>query len=160
MRRENKPTIRARPVDDYSDPETAEILNGLIRNIEVSSNADVAFDTALTHAVAGGYPGYIRINTQYADDESFDQDIVIERVNNQFSIYGDPYATSADGSDWNYCFVVDRITLDEYKERFPKAEENDWIADDKSEYEWINAERFKHFEIIVINFLVNNIAIG
>lgn len=136
--RQNKPTIRARPVDDYSDPETAEILNGLIRNIEVSSNADVAFDTALTHAVAGGYPGYIRINTQYADDESFDQDIVIERVNNQFSIYGDPYATSADGSDWNCCFVVDRITIDEYKERFPKAEENDWIADDKSEYEWIN----------------------
>ena len=40
--RQNKPAIVVRPVDSDSDPETAEIYAGLIRNIEVSSNADIA----------------------------------------------------------------------------------------------------------------------
>jgi hypothetical protein len=58
--RQNRPMIRVHPVGDGADQETAEILNGLIRNIEYSSNADVAYDTALDHAVSGGF-GYFRI---------------------------------------------------------------------------------------------------
>jgi hypothetical protein len=49
--RQNKPSIKVHPVDDKADVETAEVINGLIRNIEVSSNADVAYDTATECAV-------------------------------------------------------------------------------------------------------------
>jgi hypothetical protein len=48
--RQNKPGITVHPADSEADPETAEILNGIIRNIEQSSNAEVAYDTALEHA--------------------------------------------------------------------------------------------------------------
>ena len=48
--RQNKPSIKVRPVDDTADPDTAEVISGLIRNIEYSSNADVAYDTADTSA--------------------------------------------------------------------------------------------------------------
>jgi hypothetical protein len=44
------------------------------RNIEYSSNADVAYDTALDCAVTGNF-GYFRITTDYAADDVFDQDI-------------------------------------------------------------------------------------
>ena len=63
--RQNKPSIRVRPVDDNADPLTAKIINGLIRNIEYTSNADVCYDTALEHAVDGGF-GYFGIDIDYA----------------------------------------------------------------------------------------------
>ena len=136
--RQNKPAIRVRPVDDNADVKTAEVINGLIRNIEVSSNADIAYDTAITQAVSGGFPGYVRINVDFAHDDTFDKDITIDRVYNQFSVYGDPYATSADGSDWNCCFVTDRITKDEFEERFPGHDMVDFQVEEDSDYDWIN----------------------
>jgi len=123
--RRNKPGITVHPVDSDGDPETAEIINGLIRNIEQSSNAEVAYDTALEHAVFGGF-GYFRINTKYATDDTFDQDIVIERISNPLSVYPDCYATGADSADWNWCFVTDQITKAQFKRQYPDAEQVDW----------------------------------
>ena len=84
--RQNKPSIKVHPQDSNADPRTAEIINGLIRNIETSSDADVAYDTAIEHAVGQGF-GYWRINTRYTCDDAFDQDIVIERIANPFTVY-------------------------------------------------------------------------
>jgi hypothetical protein len=52
--RQNKPQINFHPVDSVADPETADVLNGLVRQIEQSSNADIAYDTALDFAVTMG----------------------------------------------------------------------------------------------------------
>jgi hypothetical protein len=123
--RRNKPGITVHPVDSEGDPETAEIINGLIRNIEQSSNSEVAYDTALEHAVFGGF-GYFRINTRYATDDTFDQDIVIERISNPLSVYPDCYATGADSADWNWCFVTDQMTKAQFKRQYPGAEQVDW----------------------------------
>jgi hypothetical protein len=112
-------------VDSEADPETAEVLNGLIRNIEQSSNAEVAYDTALEHAVFGGF-GFFRINTRYTSDDTFDQDVVIERVPNPLAVYPDCYSTAADSSDWNYCYVTDQMAKAAFKKAYPGAEEVDW----------------------------------
>ena len=42
--RQNKPSIKVHPVDSGADVKTADVINGLIRNIEYTSNADVAYD--------------------------------------------------------------------------------------------------------------------
>ncbi|MCA6361003.1 portal protein, partial [Phenylobacterium sp.] len=123
--RRNKPGIRIMPVDSEADPETAEVLNGLIRNIEQSSNAEVAYDTALEHAVFGGF-GFFRINTRYTSDDTFDQDVVIERVPNPLAVYPDCYSTAADSSDWNYCYITDQMAKAAFKKAYPGAEEVDW----------------------------------
>lgn len=123
----NKPAISVHPVDDAADPETAEVFNGLIRHIEQSSDAEVAFDTALDFAVTCGL-GYFRINTRYAADDSFAQDIAIERVANPFSIYGDPEGAAADSSDWNVAFVVDSLPRAAFAARWRGAEPSDWGA--------------------------------
>jgi len=39
---QNQPAIKVHPADLLADPKTAEIYNGLIRNIEVTSSASVA----------------------------------------------------------------------------------------------------------------------
>ncbi len=126
--RQNKPSIVCHPVDDAADPETAEIFNGLIRNIEQSSDAEVAYDTALDFAVTGGF-GYFRINSRYARDDGFDQDLVIERVANPFSIYGDPHSTAADSSDWNSAFVIDSLPKATFEARWKGAEPVDWSGE-------------------------------
>lgn len=126
--RQNKPAIIVHPVDDDADPETAEVYSGLIRNIEVSSNADIAYDTAIQQSVSGGF-GYIRVNIDFAHDDSFDKDIKIERIVNQLAVTPDPDSTSADGSDWNKCWVTDRIPKDEFTARYPKAKKINWESD-------------------------------
>ena len=95
------------PADSGADPETAEVMNDLIRNIEYSSSADVAYDTAVDCAVNGGW-GYIRVGIDYAYHDSFDMDLTIDRVANPLSVYGDPRSTAADSSDWMDAFAVDR----------------------------------------------------
>lgn len=127
--RQNSPAISVHPVDSGADPETAEVFNGLIRHIEQSSDADVAYDTALDFAVTCGI-GYVRINTRYATDDGFEQDLAIERVANPFAIYGDPEATGADSSDWNTAFVVDSLPRGAFEARWKGADAIDWAAED------------------------------
>jgi len=115
----NKPSIVVQPVDSSGDKEVAEIMQGIIRNIEYSSNADIAYDTALDHSVTGGF-GYFRIDIDYADDDVFEQDIRIVPVYNPLTVYGDPASSSADSSDWNKAFVTEMMTLDAFKERWGK----------------------------------------
>jgi hypothetical protein len=125
--RQNRPAIKVHPADDAADPAVAEIMNGLIRNIEYISDADTAYDTALDCAVTSGL-GYFRVNTRYASDDGFDQDIVIQRVANPFSIFGDPWSTAADSADWNLAFVVDSMSRDRFKARYKGADKVDWDA--------------------------------
>lgn len=47
--RQNRPAIKVKPVDDKSDIETAKVYQGLIRHIELQSNADAAYDLSLIH---------------------------------------------------------------------------------------------------------------
>jgi hypothetical protein len=123
--RQNKPAIKVRPVDSAADLKTAEVMSGLIRNIEYTSNAEVAYDTATDFAVTMGF-GYIRVKVDYAHDDTFDKDLLIERVANPFSVYGDPASEAADSSDWNYAFVTKMLPKDEFAERYKGADEVDW----------------------------------
>ncbi len=123
--RQNRPAIKCLPVGNGADKETAEIYGDLIRNIEYTSSADVAYDTAVDFSVTGGL-GYIVVRTDYTSDDSFDQDIQIERVANPFSIYGDPHATGADSADWNTSFICDLMRKTEFEKRWPGADTSDF----------------------------------
>lgn len=141
--RQNRPAIVCHPIGDKSDRETAEILNGLIRNIEYSSNADIAYDTALDFSVTCGI-GYFVIRTDYANDDSFDMDICIERVANPFTIYGDPRSTEADSSDWNSAFITDMMSDKAFKAKYPDAETADFEgAKDLKDLMWFQDDSIR-----------------
>lgn len=131
--RQNKPSIKIHPVDSGADMETADIINGLIRNIEYTSDAEIAYDTATECAVSGGW-GYLKVDIDYAFDDTFDLDIFIRRVANPFSIYGDPYSRSADSSDWNVAFETEWLTEDEFKREYPDHEIGEWEGDEEKEH--------------------------
>lgn len=115
--RQNKPSISVHPVDSSADPETADVFNGLIRNIEYTSNADVAYDTASECAVWGGF-GYWRVVLDYAYEDAAYLDILIRRIANPLSVYGDPNSTEADSSDWDEAFVIDTLTHKQFEGQY------------------------------------------
>jgi hypothetical protein len=118
--RQNRPNGKVIPADDNADVQVAEIFNGVVRHIEYMSDADVAYDTACDNQVTYG-EGYIRLLTEYCNDDTFDQDIKIGRVRNAFSVYMDPTIQDPCGSDAEWCFITEDILKSEYERLFPDA---------------------------------------
>jgi hypothetical protein len=139
--RQNRPSGKVIPADDRADPAVAEIFDGLVRHIEYMSDADVAYDTACENQVAYG-EGYIRLLTEYCDDNTFDQDIKIGRIRNSFSVYMDPTIQDPCGSDAEWCFITEDMTREEYERVFPNAQPITSIqaqgVGDQSLSNWIN----------------------
>lgn len=133
--RQNRPSIKVRPVDSGADMATAEIFQGIVRHIEDRSNADAAYDTALDSAASCGF-GYFRVLTEYAHDDTFDQEIVIRRVRDPLSIVIDPMTKEADGSDMKYAFVVEELTKEEFKAAYPSKDEINWDSDEGKYNDW------------------------
>lgn len=121
----NRPAIRVIPKDSGSDPDTAEVFSGIIRQIETASRATQAYITGLEHSCQGGF-GHWRVVTEYADNDTFEQDIRIRRIHNPFSVYWDPNATDYDRSDANWCFVTEWISQEEFEARYPNETPGNW----------------------------------
>jgi hypothetical protein len=118
--RQNRPSGKVIPADDKADVQVAEIYDGMVRHIEYLSDADVAYDTACENQVTYG-EGYIRVLTEYCNDDSFDQDLKIGRVRNSFSVYMDPMSQDPTGADAEWCFITQDITKAEYEREYPDA---------------------------------------
>lgn len=122
--RDNRPSGKVRAVEG-GDTETAEIIEGLIRNIWNVSHGDNATDYAAEYQVEGGM-GAWRVNTEFADDTAFDQDIVIEMIENPFNLYADPRSKDfmkRDADDW---ILSERISHKEFEANWPGAEKVDF----------------------------------
>ena len=118
--RQSRPSIQVNPVSDGASVETAEVIQGIIRHIENTSHAEVAYDDAFEDAVIMGR-GWFRILTDYVHDGTFEQEIQVKRVPNALAVYPDPAAQEFDYSDARYMFLIEDIPLDEYKEMYGDA---------------------------------------
>lgn len=117
--RQNPAGIRIVPTGSGSTYESAQILEGVCRRIEYISNAQSAYDKAIEFQVYGGI-GYWRVVTDYAGDDSFDQEIYIRRIKDPLNVYLDPDINEIDGSDARYGFLFDDMPKDEFKAKYPK----------------------------------------
>jgi len=140
--RQIRPSIKVRPVDSQSDPETAEIMNGMVRAIEQDSSAESAYDWGAEYAVRSGV-GYWRIKTEYEHAMTFDQVLRIERIRNVFSVYLDPSADRQDASDAMWGFVVDDMLREDFESKYPNAKgEWDLGEGDDDDY-WFTEDRVR-----------------
>lgn len=115
-----RPSIQINPVSDGANEETAEIFQGVIRHIEHNCHAEVAYDEAYEDAVVMGR-GWFRILTDYVDDGSFEQEIIVKRIPNALAVYPDPAAEELDYSDGRFLFIVEDIPKDEYRDLYGDA---------------------------------------
>lgn len=143
--RQSLPAIRVRGVDDKSDTQVAEILSGLIRDIESRSSTGQPYITAGTHAAQCGI-GWFRIITDYAEEDSFDQEVRMEPIRNMFSVVCDPDAVKATKQDANWIIVVAEMEREAFKAKYPKAKVDGFDEDEPlSEYDqgWYTDEKIR-----------------
>ncbi|MFZ1109469.1 MAG: portal protein [Rhodomicrobium sp.] len=125
--RMNPPAIKAIPAGGEATQELAEIYSGLFRQIQYRSNATHVFAHAVYYAVACGI-GHFRLVTDYVDDDAFDQEILIKRIQYPLSVFWDPAAVEPSRSDADYCLVSEMIGRKDFEKRYPDAAMTDFMA--------------------------------
>lgn len=128
--RQLKPTIKIKAVDNFSDPITAEIYNGIIRHIEYNSNARVAYNTAYSSVLYAGR-GAWRIDIEESQDDPFENDVVINRIPDILSLTDDPNVKKLDRSDRMFCFLTEDMPIPTFEKLYPNTSLDDWPEDDR-----------------------------
>jgi hypothetical protein len=122
--------IRVSPAGGNATKSVASTYDGIIRNIENISNAKQIYAQACRGMVTGGFDAW-RVCSKFADDNSFDQDIMIEKIANPLDrVWFDPAAEKQDKSDSRYAFVLHPMAIDEYQSRWPEGSEES-VTDDR-----------------------------
>jgi len=139
--RQQRPRVRVHGVNSQADDKIAQTIQGVIRHIEVNSNADNAYDTAADYAVRCGW-GFIRVRTDYVDEDSFEQEIFIDPVDNPFTVYYDINSVAPDGSDAEECLITMMMPKKVFSDLYPGAEVDSFNqrGTGDSQSEWINKE--------------------
>lgn len=134
--RKNRPMPKFRAVDNGAHDDAAEVFEGIARHIDDVSHADIAYENAAEWAIDTG-AGYIRLTTEYINDDRNRQEIYIKQVADGFSVYLGPHL-EPDGSDAEYGFIIQDIPLDKFKREFPKAkaEGKDFAGDNDFSKYW------------------------
>src|SRR5512135_1918651 len=115
--------VEVHPVSETADPDVAEIQQDLYRRVERDSEAQDARLWAMNRAMQAGR-GWYRVNTQWDEDgdDPFDQEIVIERILYQDSVYMDPSAQKPDFSDANWCLIATWVPKEQFERDYPGKE--------------------------------------
>lgn len=125
--------VQIHPKDEHATDETAEVMQGLYRQIEVDSRAALARSWGHERAVKAGL-GWYRVLTVPDTDspEPNDQKIVIRRILYQESVFPDPFAQEPDWSDGEFLFIVQWIPVSRYKKKYKKEGERLSGLDDQA----------------------------
>lgn len=122
--RKLNPAVKVLPADQNASKSVAMLNEGLIRQIEYSSDASAVYEGSAESAAQCGI-GNWRIRADYEDEDSFNQEIKIERIFNPFAVYWDPSAREPTRADANYCFITDQMDAKEFERAYPKADRDD-----------------------------------
>ena len=96
----------------------SQIMEGLVRDIEVRSKAHDTYCDSCKHQVEGGF-GWWVIKTKQCMDDPFDIELCIEHVKDRYGAMIDPNARMKDFSDAKWCTVSVEIPQKEFEERWP-----------------------------------------
>ena len=123
--KQNKISAKILPTNRPATEKTADVMEGLIRNIEIQSSAEIAIDTATEGMVDCGF-GCLRVAEEYCDGDVFNKRLKIKRMKNQFSAYFDPSAEEWDKRDARWAFIVEDVSETEYQKRYPDHTPMNW----------------------------------
>jgi hypothetical protein len=115
--RKAKRAVKATPKGNGASDQDAERRSSLIMGIEERSQAQPIYLYAFECMVERAY-GFARLATEYQDDSSFDQSIVIKPVMNPDTVLFSPHYKQPDASDVPEAFLLDRISKKDFKTKY------------------------------------------
>jgi hypothetical protein len=128
--KENKPGIKIRPVDSGADVDTAEVFNGIIRDIEQNSMADIAYEQANWYQTITGL-GYFRVILAKNRVDGTPE-LQIAAIPNPESVLFDAGSLCPIGSEARYVFITEDVPKAEFDESYPDIEAVGWPIGDIS----------------------------
>lgn len=128
--RKNKRAVQLTPKGNGANDADAAKRSGVIQGIEERSNAPSSVYIPAAESAAMRSYGFAVIRTEYKDDSSFDQEILIKPILNPDTVLLNPNYKQPDASDVSDGFLLDMLAKAEFKRRFPKAEITDFSRDE------------------------------
>jgi hypothetical protein len=115
----------------------------LARYIQYTSDAQVAYETAVEYS-AGGSFGYYRFLTDYIDDESDDLELKVVPVLDPLTIYGILVPTCFNRKP-KYAFVVTEMPKAEFMAEYPDSEATSipWEQAESTGEGWVGSESIR-----------------
>ena len=97
----------------------AEVMEGLIRDIEAKSKAAMQYSRAFQHAVEGSI-GWLEVSLETSPLDPFDAEIRIKHIKDRYSVIMDHLAEEPNLQDANYGLIGKYMNLDDFKEKWPE----------------------------------------
>jgi hypothetical protein len=140
-------SINVTPTGGDASEDVAETLSGLIRSIENLSGAGQIYNRATREAITCGLDGW-RVVQKYVEGDSFDQDLCIEKVNSFLDrVWFGPHE-EPDASDAEYCWILAGVDREEFKQRYPEADDAS-VEQDREAHAYFH----RHDQVMVGEFL-------
>lgn len=153
--KQNKPSINYSRLDTKSNDDISSVvLQSIVKDIESKSLAEFAYDKVYELMCITG-EAYLKLKTEYVNEESFDQHIIITAIDDNNEVYVDPNFSSSDYTTINWAMQVVKLSKDEYKNLYPDSEicefsdleisqyQNDWydnLSVKVAEYYYVDKE--------------------
>lgn len=144
--RKNKRAVKAMPKGDGANDKDAKNRSDLIMGIEERSQAQPIYLNAFQCMVERSY-GFAVIRTDYRDDSSFDQEILIKPIQNPDCALITPWYKQPDASDIGDGFLLDRMAKKDFEREYPDADVTDFSDDDQPGMaDWISEKTVQKAE--------------
>ncbi len=140
--RANPPAVKVIAGSGGATKAVADILTGMVRNIEAKSATKRPYVTAGASAARCSI-GWWRVLTDYTSPTSFEQEILIEPIVNPFAVVCDPVAVTPTRQDAEWMFVLDEFSEDAFARTWPKAQPVSFDGKDNEAWSqgWLNPTR-------------------
>jgi hypothetical protein len=113
----NPPGPQTHPVGEGADADTADIIDGLIRETEYRSVARTAYSTAGKYSAASGY-AVLELETEFESERSFSQRPRINSVEDPNQVFFDPTSRMPNREDAGFAGKIRLYNRGEYIARF------------------------------------------
>ena len=114
-------SVQVKPSGGEATKDVAMTYDGLIRNIEVLSNAQDIYNAAARSMVATGFDAW-RIVQRWGDNDTFDQDLYIDPISDAIDrVWFDEASQLQTREDAEYAFVIQHVAKTKYDEKYPKG---------------------------------------
>ena len=131
--------IKAEPAGGDATTEIAKTYDGMIRNIQNTSNAEHVYNQAGRNMSGTGLAGW-RVIQRWGGGDSFEQDLFIDPVNNYVDrVWFGPHELQT-AEDAEFCFVLTAMPMNEYEAKFPEGSKQG-VTDDRSSEVYFNKAR-------------------
>ena len=151
--RKQRPRIKVDPTNGQASKQIATVIQGMLRHIEnAKGGGDLAYDTGFSSAITIGR-GFWRVRGDYVADDSFDQELFLEPIDNPLSCYGDPNSIMPDGSDQMEFLITDEMPKAEFKRLYPGKSLGQGFPADNAGPSWVTEHTIRIAEYFWIEML-------